>query len=193
MGFFFHRRSGAKAPSSLGVCSARLKPCPDTKPSADSRKSRSLARIIVSCLAVCLLAALAMGAADAGARFNSLTTKLMCTCGCGQTLATCNHLGCSSLAREGGELKTAIDRGDSDNAILIAFQNEYGPTVLSAPLLTKFNMIAWIVPPAVLIMGIFGTFVLVRRWRRRIAAQPPVEPDPEREELRKKIRKDTEE
>lgn len=156
-------------------------------------RSRRVVRVFASCLAVCLLATLGMGAADSGARFNSLATKLMCTCGCGQTLATCNHLGCSSLAREGGELKTAIDRGDSDNTVLIAFQNEYGPTVLSAPLLTKFNMLAWIVPPAVLLVGIFGTFVLVRRWRRRVAAMPTAEFDPEREELRRKIRKDTEE
>ena len=154
---------------------------------------RRISRIVVVGLALCLVAGLGMGAADAGARFNDLTTKLMCTCGCGQTLATCNHLGCSSLAREGGELKTAIARGDSDNTILIAFQNEYGPTVLSAPLLTRFNIIAWVVPPLFLAGGLFGTFVLVRRWRRRVAAQPPVEPDPELEELRKKIRKDTEE
>ncbi|MGB7190377.1 MAG: cytochrome c-type biogenesis protein CcmH [Acidobacteriaceae bacterium] len=139
-----------------------------------------------------MLAALAMGAADNGARFNSLTAKLMCTCGCGQTLGTCNHLGCSSLAREGGELKTAIDRGDSDNTILIAFQNEYGPTVLSAPLLTRFNMIAWVVPPAVLLLGIAGTFVLVRRWRRRVAAMPAVEHGAEFEAIRERVRKETE-
>ena len=71
-----------------------------------------ISRIVVVGLALCLVAGLGMGAADAGARFNDLTAKLMCTCGCGQTLATCNHLGCSSLAREGGELKTAIARGD---------------------------------------------------------------------------------
>ena len=156
-------------------------------------KGRSLGRFIVSCLAVCMVGALAMGAADNNARFNSLTAKLMCTCGCGQTLATCNHLGCSSLASEGAELKTAINRGDSDDAILVAFENKYGATVLSAPLLTRFNMIAWIVPPAILLLGIAGTFVLVRRWRQRVAAMPAAEPDPEREALRKKIRKDTEE
>lgn len=143
--------------------------------------------------ALCLMAVLAMGAADNGARFSDLSSKMMCTCGCGQTLATCNHLGCSSLARENGELQAAILRGDSDNAILIAFQNEYGPTVLAAPMFTRFNMVAWIVPPALLGLGFAGTFALVSRWRRRVAAQPPVEPDAETEERRKKIRKDTEE
>jgi cytochrome c-type biogenesis protein CcmH len=152
-----------------------------------------LGRIVVSCLAVCLVGALAMGAADGGARFNDLGSKLMCTCGCGQALLQCNHYGCPSLTKESQELSAAISRGDSDNTILIAFENEYGPTVLSAPLLTRFNMIAWIVPPLFLAGGLFGTFVLVRRWRRRVAEQPPVEPDPEMEERKKKIRKDTEE
>lgn len=162
-------------------------------PNGQSPRVSRMWRVLASSLAVCLLAALAMGASDGGARFNTLTTKLMCTCGCGQTLATCNHYGCPSLTKEGQELKVAISRGDSDNSILIAFQNEYGPTVLSAPLLTRFNMIAWIVPPIFLGLGVAGTFVLVRRWRRRLAARPAVGPDPEKEELRKRIRKDTEE
>ena len=54
----------------------------------------------------------------------------------------------------------------------MAFQEKYGPTVLAAPMLTKFNVIAWIVPPAMLILGIAGTAVLVRRWRLRAAAAP---------------------
>jgi len=169
-------------PRSFWRFSARLKPCPDTK----------LGRVVVSCLAVCLVAGLGMGAADAGARFNDLTTKLMCTCGCGQTMATCNHLGCSSLAKQSAELKTAITRGDSDNTILIAFQNEYGPTVLSAPMLTRFNIIAWVVPPLFLGLGLVGAFVLVRRWRRRVAAQTPVEHSAGFEAMRERVRRETE-
>lgn len=152
---------------------------------------RRMYRIVISALAVCLVAAMAMGAADNGARFSDLSAKLMCTCGCGQTLGTCNHLGCSSLAREGDELHAAINRGDSDNTILIAFQNEYGPTVLSAPLLTRFNMIAWIAPPAFLLLGILLAVLLVRRWRRRIAAQPAVEHGPAFHAMRERVRKET--
>ena len=141
--------------------------------------------------ALCLVAVLAMGASDNAARFDDLGHKMMCTCGCGQVLLQCNHLGCPGLARESEELQAAINHGDSDNAILIAFQNEYGPTVLAAPMFTKFNLIAWIVPPALLLLGILGTVVLVRRWRRRAAALPPVERDPTFYAMREKIRKET--
>lgn len=142
--------------------------------------------------AVCLAAVLAMGASNNGTRFSDLSGKLMCTCGCGQTLGTCNHLGCTSLARESAELRAGLDRGQSDNAILIAFQNEYGPTVLAAPMFTKFNAIAWIMPPLLLLLGIAGTVLLVRRWRLRAAAMPPAEPDPYIEKVREKIRRETE-
>jgi len=162
------------------------------RPGGQSRRFSRMSRVVVSCLAVCLVAALAMGAADNSTRFNDLGSKLMCTCGCGQALLQCNHYGCPSLTKESQELNAGISRGDSDNTILISFENEYGPTVLSAPLLTRFNMIAWIVPPAVLLLGMFGVFVLVRRWRRRLAAQPAVEHGPAFEALRERVRKETE-
>jgi cytochrome c-type biogenesis protein CcmH len=142
-------------------------------------------------LAVCLVGALGTGAADNGARFDDIGHKLMCTCGCGQVLLQCNHLGCPSLARESDELHADLAHGDSDNAILIAFQNEYGPTVLAAPMLTKFNMIAWIMPPLLLGLGILGTVVLVRRWRQRAAAMPPVVRGAEFHAMREKIRRET--
>jgi cytochrome c-type biogenesis protein CcmH/NrfF len=152
---------------------------------------RRLYRIFASLLGVVLVAVLAMGAADDSGRFNDISHKLMCTCGCGQVLGECNHLGCPSLTRESDELQSAINRGDSDNAILIAFQNEYGPTVLAAPMLTKFNTVAWIVPPAALLLGILGTVVLVRRWRLRVAAQPVAERGPAFQAMREKIRRET--
>jgi cytochrome c-type biogenesis protein CcmH/NrfF len=148
-------------------------------------------RVIAVFLEVCLVAVLSIGAADNAARFNDIGHKLMCTCGCGQVLMECNHLGCPSLAKESDELQSAINRGDSDNSILMAFQNEYGPTVLAAPMLTKFNMVAWIVPPAVLLLGILGTVVLVRRWRQRAALQPAVVRGPAFQAMREKIRRET--
>lgn len=152
---------------------------------------RGVFRITASCLAVCLIAVLSMGAADNGARFSDIGNKLMCTCGCGQVLMQCNHLGCPALAKESDELHAAINRGDSDNTILIAFQNEYGPTVLAAPMLTKFNMMAWIVPPLFLLLGILGTVLLVRRWRQRVAAQPAPGQGPAFQAMRERIRKET--
>lgn len=141
-------------------------------------------------LALCVAAVLAMGTSDPAARFQNIGNKLMCTCGCGQVMLQCNHIACPALARQSGELSADIAKGMSNNAIFIAFQNEYGPTVLAAPMLTKFNMIAWIMPPLVLALGILGIFILVRRWRRRMKPTPAT--GPEFAALREKIRKETE-
>jgi len=57
-----------------------------------------------------LLAAmtLLMGAGDNDARFKDLGHRMMCTCGCGQILLECNHVGCQSSDRMRGELMAAL-------------------------------------------------------------------------------------
>jgi cytochrome c-type biogenesis protein CcmH/NrfF len=149
-------------------------------------------RGVAGALAVAVLAVLTMGFADNDAHYNDLGHKMMCACGCGQILIECNHLGCPSSGPMLDELRADLARGDGDNAILIAFQNKYGPTILAAPMFTKFNMVAWIVPPALLLLGITGTVVLVRRWRRRAAAQPPVQRTVQFQGMRDRVRRETE-
>jgi cytochrome c-type biogenesis protein CcmH/NrfF len=139
-----------------------------------------------------VLGAVTLGANDTEARFDRVGHKLMCACGCNQVLLACDHIGCPNLLQETQELKAAIARGDSENAILQAFQAEYGPTVLAAPWLTKFNIVAWVVPPALLILGLGGTFLLVRKWRLRTVAMPYVPTDTQSQEIRERIRRDTE-
>ena len=139
-----------------------------------------------------VVSVITLGAADTQARYQDLGHKLMCICGCSEILIECNHVGCPDSDRMLAELRAAIDHGDSNNAILAAFQDKYGATALAAPMLTKFNIVAWIVPPALLVLGLFGTWVLVRRWRMRVAAAPAVEEAEMSDDLREKIRKETE-
>jgi cytochrome c-type biogenesis protein CcmH/NrfF len=147
-----------------------------------------LGRLVV----VAIAAVLTMGSASTSVRYNDLGHKMMCVCGCNQILIECNHLGCPDSDRMLGELRTSIAGGSNDDAILTAFQEKYGATVLAAPMLTRFNIIAWIVPPAVLILGIAGTAVLVRRWRLRAAAVPTTPQAPHFPVMRERIRRETE-
>ncbi len=143
-------------------------------------------------IAVAVVAFLTMGSASTAVRYNDLGHKMMCVCGCNQILIECNHLGCPDSDRMLGELRASIAGGSNDDAILTAFQEKYGPTVLAAPMLTQFNIIAWVVPPAVLILGIVATAVLVRRWRLRAAAMPGTPPAPHFPAMRERIRRETE-
>src|ERR1039458_4676465 len=85
-----------------------------------------------------------MGAGDDSARFKDLGHRMMCTCGCGQVLLECNHVGCQSSDKMRNQLQAALDRGDNDDLILQGFVQEYGPTVIAAPTATGFNRVAWI-------------------------------------------------
>jgi cytochrome c-type biogenesis protein CcmH/NrfF len=152
---------------------------------------RRLTRFAILPLVV-VVSVLTLGSADTEARYQDLGHKLMCICGCSQILIECNHVGCPDSDRMLGELRAAIDQGGTNNAVLVAFQDKYGPTVLAAPLLTRFNIVAWVVPPALLLLGLAGTFMLVKKWRLRAATMPVVEDDPVSKELRERIRKETE-
>ena len=148
--------------------------------------------VVSRLLVVALMAALTMGFADNATRYNDLGHKMMCACGCGQLLIECNHLGCPDSGPMLDELRAALSRGDSDTAILTAFEDKYGPTILAAPMFTKFNMLAWIMPPLLLLLGIAGTVVLVRRWRLRAAARPAVHRTAQFQVMRDRVRKETE-
>jgi cytochrome c-type biogenesis protein CcmH/NrfF len=110
-----------------------------------------------------------MGAGDDSARFKDLGHRMMCTCGCGQILLECNHVGCQSSEKMRNELLAAVDKGDTNNddLILQGFVQEYGPTVIAAPTATGFNRVAWIMPFLVLALGIAFAVHIVRSWKDR--------------------------
>jgi cytochrome c-type biogenesis protein CcmH/NrfF len=141
---------------------------------------------------IVIVAVLTMGAADTSIRFNDLGHKMMCVCGCNQILIECNHVGCPDSDRMLGELRAGLAGGAGDKSILASFQEKYGPTVLAAPMLTRFNIVAWVVPPGLLLIGIGGTVALVRRWRLRAAGLPVVARSSQFQTMRDKIRRETE-
>jgi cytochrome c-type biogenesis protein CcmH len=144
-----------------------------------------------------LLALLTLGATtDSGTRFNNLGHRLMCTCGCGQVLMECNHVGCQSSDRMRAELLAAMQRGGDDEGILNGFVERYGPVVLAAPSKTGFNRVAWLMPYVALLGGLTLTALLIRLWHSRSRARPAVDSSQripsELEALRRKVHEETE-
>jgi cytochrome c-type biogenesis protein CcmH len=129
-----------------------------------------------------------------GQRFDRLGHNLMCQCGCGQVLLECNHVGCSTSEQMRKEMKLAMARGDSDDAILAGFVGKYGPTVLSAPTTTGFNRVAWIMPVVIFLAALGAVVLVVRAWKNRTPKNPtnsggaPVE---ELDEFRRRAREET--
>jgi len=136
-----------------------------------------------------------MGAGDDTGRFNNLGHRMMCTCGCGQVLLECNHVGCQSSDKMRNELIAAINRGDNDDLILQGFVQNYGPTVIAAPTATGFNRVAWIMPFAALAAGMAFVVFVVRAWKNKpapaLADGITIPRGVELDELRERARKET--
>ena len=115
----------------------------------------------------------------------------MCSCGCGQVLGECNHVGCPDSPVQLSELRTAMNTGMTDQQILDSFAAKYGATVLAAPRTQGFDLVAWIAPLAVFLAALLGTILLVRHWSvgRKNAAEPAS--TPEMNALRDRIRRET--
>jgi cytochrome c-type biogenesis protein CcmH len=153
---------------------------------------RRALQLAVLCVSVFVF----LGAGDSDARFKDLGHRMMCTCGCGQILLECNHVGCQSSDKMRNQLLAALDKGDNDDLILQGFVQDYGPTVLAAPGTKGFNVVAWIMPFAVLALGITFVTYVVRSWKNKpapaLADGITVPRGDELDALRKQARKDTE-
>jgi len=141
------------------------KPVPSSQYPVPSKAGRRWLQAALLGLAVVAF----MGAGDDSARFKDLGHRMMCTCGCGQVLLECNHVGCQSSEKIRNQLLAALDKGDTNNddLILQGFVQEYGPTVIAAPTTTGFNRVAWIMPFLVLALGIGFAVHIVRSWKDR--------------------------
>ena len=150
------------------------------------------ARLATLALAIFLF----MGAGDDTGRFNALGHRMMCTCGCGQVLLECNHVGCQSSDKMRNELQAALERGDNDDLILQGFVQNYGPTVIAAPTSTGFNRVAWIMPFLALALGMTFVVVVVRTWKNKpepaLADGITIPKGGELDDLRAQARRDTE-
>ncbi|MGA2359285.1 MAG: cytochrome c-type biogenesis protein CcmH [Terriglobales bacterium] len=165
-------------------------------PSMISRRRISLRRWLQSA-ALALAVIVFMGAGDDSARFKDLGHRMMCTCGCGQVLLECNHVGCQSSDKMRDQLQAALDKGgsNSDDLILQGFVQEYGPTVIAAPTTTGFNRVAWIMPFVALALGIAFVVYVVRSWKNRpepaLADGITIPRGSELDEFRRRARKET--
>jgi cytochrome c-type biogenesis protein CcmH len=118
----------------------------------------------------------------------------MCECGCGQILLECNHVGCTVSDKMAKQLRSMLDRGDTDDQIKNAFVQEYGVVVLAAPTNKGFDRVAWIMPFVVFALGILAVVYVVRTWKSRqavaavIADAAPAEMDA----MKRRAREETE-
>jgi len=137
--------------------------------------SRIASRLVGVAIVLVLVAPFPVSAQQTE-RAKRLGQRMMCVCGCNQSLTACNHVGCTYSHAMLKELDERIARGDSDDLILQSFLQEYGPTVLVDPPKTGFTGLVWLVPIMAPLVAIYLVWELARRWRERAHLAPAQKP-----------------
>ena len=153
----------------------------------------------LACAALVLAAALALAIPRVVAAASTVTTQevaegLTCQCGCGLTVANCNHPNCEFSVPVREQIDAMLHRGMSGPQVIAFFRHKYGEKILSAPTTHGFNLLAWIMPFAALFAGGALVAVALGRWRSRpnrpVAPENPAGRDAFDPEMRRRLERD---
>ncbi len=90
--------------------------------------------------------------------------QLSCVCD------TCPHVvvarcGCGQAAKMNQEIKALVAGGKTEQQVYAIFEQNYGAGVRGAPRAEGFNLLAWAMPFAGLILGLAVVIAVVRRLK----------------------------
>ena len=102
----------------------------------------------------------------AASQMANLENALMCKCDdkCGKVLINCT---CDTSKETRKTLMSKLESGLTVEQIVKQYVDKYGETILSAPTKSGFNLSAWIMPFAALVIGGFGVRKVIRKHRRK--------------------------
>jgi len=130
----------------------------------------------VTAAALLIAAPAAAAAAEPRASLSDIEDEVMCTI-CGTAL----ELSSSPQAeRQRAFINELIAQGRDKEQIKAALVDEYGSEVLAVPSTEGFDLAAWVVPIAGILIGALGVGLAARRWRgeRANPGPPPAGIDP---------------
>jgi cytochrome c-type biogenesis protein CcmH len=120
--------------------------------------------------AILFLAAVALAGPapgiDTERAYHSVGEKLICLCGCMQSVYGCNHYGCPQSDNLRKEVRAAIASTNTEDDALAVMVKEYGDKILTEPPKRGFSLSAWIMPFAVLGAGGVLVILVLQGWKR---------------------------
>lgn len=90
--------------------------------------------------------------------------ELMCQCGCTMVVDVCD---CDTANQIRAKITELMDQDQSKNQIVAYFVGQYGEKMLAAPTKTGFNLVAWVVPFAAVIVAGTALYFILRAWARK--------------------------
>ncbi|MFP5451554.1 MAG: cytochrome c-type biogenesis protein CcmH [Thermoleophilia bacterium] len=127
---------------------------------------RSLRRVV----ALALLALAVLPGVAAALSVNEVARELRCPT-CNAPLDTSNSPAANDMKRF---IAARIAEGWDKDRIIDAMVEDFGDQVLATPPKSGFNLVAWVVPAAVALLGLIMIPFLTRAWARR---RPGSDPD----------------
>jgi cytochrome c-type biogenesis protein CcmH len=132
---------------------------------------------LLALLAIGLIPAQAAIAAPARASLTDIENDVMCVA-CHEPLSVAESPQAYS---ERDFIRTLIGQGLTKPQIERQLVAQYGPSVLGKPPANGFNLTVYVLPPAIVLIGLGILAYLLPRWRRRSrerAAAPAAAPPP---------------
>jgi cytochrome c-type biogenesis protein CcmH len=141
---------------------------------------RAAAIVLALMMATLTIATPATAAPKPRASLTNIDQDVMCVT-CHEPLEVAQS---PQAVAERSYISSLIAKGETKTQIENALVGQYGPAVLGVPKARGFNLTVYILPPALLLVGIASLAVILPRWRRRAraaAAQaappgPPLDP-----------------
>jgi len=151
---------------------------PRMSPPADRpRRTRVRLAAVLTLLGLLILPAPGM-AAQARASLTDVENDVMCVV-CNEPLAVAQSL---QADQERSYIQMLINQGDTKGQIERKLVAQYGPAVLAKPPAQGFSLSLYVLPPALVALGLAILLLTLPRWRARSrarAARAAAGPDPE--------------
>jgi cytochrome c-type biogenesis protein CcmH len=114
--------------------------------------------------------------ADIEAKYKDAAGQLVCQCGCHEQLTVCGMQNCHSATPMRAEIREKLEAGMGVEQIVESFVTKMGKQVRAAPTLKGLDLTAWVMPFAILGLGLVAvTWVIVRMARPSNTAPAAVE------------------
>lgn len=124
-------------------------------------------RLVLISAALLMLAVPALAsAASPRASLTDIENDVMCV-SCREPLAVAQS---PQAYAERNFIRTLIAQGQTKSQIERALVAQYGPAVLGRPPAHGFNLAVYVVPPALVLLGVAVLLITLPRWRRRSRA-----------------------
>ena len=113
-------------------------------------------------------------ARDDDSLIQALEHKIHCTCGCNLDVFTCRttDFTCATSPAMHRVVLARLDSGMTAAQVLVAFQAQYGESILMQPPKRGFNWTAYVMPFVALAAGLLLVGWLMRRWIRSAPKTP---------------------